>query len=51
VGLFPKGARVDAELTETAAAWHSVATREPSATDPAAAILRVTELRRVDPDR
>jgi 16S rRNA (guanine527-N7)-methyltransferase len=51
VALFPKGAGLDAELTEAAAAWHSVAERIPSATDPAAAILRVTELRRVDPDR
>jgi 16S rRNA (guanine527-N7)-methyltransferase len=51
VGLFPKGAQVDGELTAAAPAWHSVVERLPSATDPAAAILRVTELRRVDPHR
>ena len=49
VCLFPKGAHVDAELTEAARRWHYRVERTPSITDPGAAILRITELRRAGP--
>lgn len=39
--LFPKGRRLDSELTEAEAAWHIDATRYPSATDPDGAILKI----------
>lgn len=43
--LFPKGARAETELTEATAAWHIRAERIASRTDPAAAVLRIRELR------
>jgi 16S rRNA (guanine527-N7)-methyltransferase len=42
--LFPKGARVDSELTIASADWHIRADRIASQTDPAATILRIQEL-------
>ena len=45
--LFPKGKTVDAELTQAARRWHMVAERLPSPTDPAATILRISEISRV----
>jgi len=42
--LFPKGARLESELTAATAAWHIRAERIASRTDPAAAILRIREL-------
>jgi 16S rRNA (guanine527-N7)-methyltransferase len=43
--LFPKGARLESELTAASAAWHIRAERIASRTDPAAAVLRIRELR------
>ncbi len=43
--LFPKGERLDSELTAAEAAWHSRAERIASRTEPAAAVLRIRELR------
>jgi len=43
--LFPKGARLESELTEAASAWHICAERISSRTDPEAAILRIRGLR------
>jgi 16S rRNA (guanine527-N7)-methyltransferase len=42
--LFPKGARVDSELTIASADWHIRADRIASQTDPTATILRIQEL-------
>ncbi len=44
VFLFLKGARVDSELTATAANWHIQAERIASQTDPEATVLRILEL-------
>lgn len=44
--LFPKGARLESELTAAAALWHIRAERIPSRTDPAAAVLVIRELRK-----
>jgi 16S rRNA (guanine527-N7)-methyltransferase len=44
VFLFPKGARLDSELTAATAHWHIRAERIVSRTDPAATILRILEL-------
>ena len=44
VFLFPKGARLDSELTEAARHWHIHAQRIASRTEPAATILRILEL-------
>ncbi len=44
VFLFPKGARVDSELTAATAGWHIRAERIASRTDPEAAVLRNEEL-------
>lgn len=44
VFLFPKGRRVDSELTAAAARWHIRAERIASRTDPEAAVLRISEL-------
>ncbi len=46
VCLFLKGARLDSELTAASKAWHYVADPVPSATDPTATLLRLTEVRR-----
>ncbi|WP_291299120.1 16S rRNA (guanine(527)-N(7))-methyltransferase RsmG [Elioraea sp.] len=45
--LFPKGATAEAELTAAAAAWTMAVERFPSRTDPAATILRLSEVARV----
>jgi 16S rRNA (guanine(527)-N(7))-methyltransferase RsmG len=44
--LFPKGARADSELTLARRHWHSRVVRFPSRTDPAATILRLSEVSR-----
>jgi len=44
VFLFPKGARLDSELTAAARHWHIHAERIASRTEPAATILRILEL-------
>jgi 16S rRNA (guanine527-N7)-methyltransferase len=44
VFLFPKGARLDSELTAATAHWHIRAERIVSRTDPAATVLRILEL-------
>lgn len=43
--LFPKGERLDSELTAAEAAWHSRVERIASRTEPGAAVLRIQELR------
>jgi 16S rRNA (guanine(527)-N(7))-methyltransferase RsmG len=45
--LFPKGAAAEAELTAAAPAWTMRIERFPSRTDPAATILRLSEVARV----
>jgi 16S rRNA (guanine527-N7)-methyltransferase len=47
--LFPKGANVQAELTDSAARWHMRVERIPSRTAPDACILRISDLSRVIP--
>jgi 16S rRNA (guanine527-N7)-methyltransferase len=42
--LFPKGARLDSELTAATAHWHIRAERIASRTDPEATVLRILEL-------
>lgn len=42
--LFPKGARVDSELTAVQQHWHIRYEKVPSRTDPAATILKILEL-------
>lgn len=44
VFLFPKGARLDSELTAATAHWHIRAERIASRTHPDAAVLRIQEL-------
>ena len=44
VFLFPKGARLDSELTAAIAGWHIHAERIASRTDPEATVLRILEL-------
>ena len=44
--LFPKGARVDDELTDARKCWHMSVERIASVTDPQASILRIKECRR-----
>lgn len=44
VFLFPKGRRLDSELTAAAARWHIRTERIASRTDPDAAVLRIVEL-------
>lgn len=46
VCLFPKGATAEAELTAARTAWTMTVERFPSRTDPAATILRLTEVAR-----
>jgi 16S rRNA (guanine(527)-N(7))-methyltransferase RsmG len=45
VALFPKGRRVQEELTAAARGWTMHVERFPSRTDPAATILRLSEIR------
>ncbi|HEX7200391.1 MAG TPA: RsmG family class I SAM-dependent methyltransferase [Dongiaceae bacterium] len=45
--VFPKGRSVTDELTQAAAEWHMVITQTASSTDPAATLLRISEIRRV----
>jgi len=47
VNLFPKGARVDSELTESSTCWHMAYETFPSMTDSDAVILRIGEFKRV----
>ncbi len=42
--LFPKGARVDEELTEAAKKWTMALVRVPSSTDPSGTILHIQEI-------
>lgn len=44
VFLFPKGVRLDSELTAASRGWHIRAERIASRTDPDAAVLRIVEL-------
>jgi 16S rRNA (guanine527-N7)-methyltransferase len=46
IALFPKGRNAEAELTEAARDWTMQVERHPSRTDPAATILRLSEIRR-----
>ncbi len=46
VMLFPKGRHADSELTLARRTWHSRVVRYPSRTDPAAMILRLSEVSR-----
>ncbi len=46
VGLFPKGARVDAEVAEARKDWIMDLQQSPSRTSPDGRILRITGLRR-----
>lgn len=45
--LFPKGARVDSELTDASSCWHMSYETFPSMTDPDAVVLRIGEFNRV----
>lgn len=47
VCLFPKGARVDGELTAAKRKWHMQIDAVPSRTAPGAVVLRISELARV----
>lgn len=47
VALFPKGARVEDELTEARKAWKMQVMRFPSRTDPSGTILKIMGARRV----
>jgi 16S rRNA (guanine527-N7)-methyltransferase len=44
VFLFPKGAKLDSELTKAARRWHIHVERVPSRTHPDSTILRITKL-------
>lgn len=46
VCLFPKGKNASMELTAAATGWHMHAERWQSLTDPAATVLRISEIRR-----
>jgi len=49
VALFPKGKTAEKELTEAAQDWHFTLERFPSVTSPEATILRLSNIRRVQP--
>lgn len=49
VALFPKGRKVQAELTAASREWQMRVEQFPSRTDPAGSLLRVSEIRRVRP--
>jgi len=44
VCLFPKGVRVESELTDAAAGWHTRVERLPDRIDSGASILRITDI-------
>ena len=48
--IYPKGQNVEGELTTTHKIWTMRLERFPSRTDPAASILRLSEVRRVRPE-
>ncbi len=47
--LFMKGRNVENELTNARKEWHMVVRHATSRTDPLAAILRITDIRRIPP--
>ena len=49
VCLFPKGRHHESELTDASMKWHMRVERFPSETAPGAVVLRISELRRVQP--
>jgi len=49
VAVFPKGKSAEKELTEAAQGWHFTCERFPSATNPEATILRLSNIHRVQP--
>ena len=49
IALFPKGKTAEKELTEAAQDWHFTCERFPSATNPEATILRLSNIHRVQP--
>ena len=49
VAVFPKGKTAEKELTEAALGWHFICERFPSATNPEATILRLSNIHRVQP--
>nr|WP_249120667.1 16S rRNA (guanine(527)-N(7))-methyltransferase RsmG [Plastoroseomonas hellenica] len=49
IAIFPKGRNAEAELTEAIRDWTMTIERHPSRTDPTAAILRLSEIRRAAP--
>ncbi|MBM3587666.1 MAG: 16S rRNA (guanine(527)-N(7))-methyltransferase RsmG [Alphaproteobacteria bacterium] len=49
VALFPKGKTAEKELTEAAQDWHFNPEHFPSATNPGATILRLSNIQRVQP--
>jgi 16S rRNA (guanine527-N7)-methyltransferase len=49
IAVFPKGKTAEKELTEAALGWHFICERFPSATNPEATILRLSNIRRVQP--
>jgi 16S rRNA (guanine527-N7)-methyltransferase len=49
VAIFPKGRTAEKELTEAAQGWHFTLERFPSATNPEATILRLSNIHRVQP--
>jgi 16S rRNA (guanine527-N7)-methyltransferase len=49
IAVFPKGKTAEKELTEAALGWHFNCERFPSATNPEATILRLSNIHRVQP--
>ena len=49
VAVFPKGMSAEKELTEAGQGWHFTCERFPSATNPEATILRLSNIHRVQP--
>jgi 16S rRNA (guanine527-N7)-methyltransferase len=49
VAVFPKGKAAEKELTEAAQGWHFTCEHFPSATNPEATILRLSNIHRVQP--
>jgi 16S rRNA (guanine527-N7)-methyltransferase len=50
IAIFPKGRTAEAELTDARRRWTFRAERFPSRTDPEAAILRLSQIRRAGPE-
>jgi 16S rRNA (guanine527-N7)-methyltransferase len=50
VCLFPKGAKVEEELTGAKRVWHMAVERFPSTLDAHSCILKVSQIRHVGPD-